>query len=101
MDEPDAAARRHTERFRKVSNPYPRLVTAAYGGDLAAAAADSDEQVAARVAAFERDVLRAEPYDWARAGRIERGDDDPDLPDDLPGWPGRGALEDYLRQLRE
>ncbi len=38
----------HTERFRKVSTLYPRLVAEAYGGDLAQARADSDATVAAR-----------------------------------------------------
>jgi hypothetical protein len=45
--------RRHAERFRKVSNRYPRRVAEAYERDLERAAADSDEQVAATVAAWE------------------------------------------------
>jgi hypothetical protein len=42
-----SARRRHAERFRRVSNRYPRRVAEAYGGDLERAIADSDEQVAA------------------------------------------------------
>ena len=51
----------HSLRFRQVSNRYPRRVAEAYGGDIARAAADSDEQVAATVAAWERGhgLLRA------------------------------------------
>jgi hypothetical protein len=44
----------HATRFRKVSNRYPRRVAEAYDGDLVRAAAESDEQVAASVAAWER-----------------------------------------------
>jgi hypothetical protein len=43
----DELARRHAERFREVSNRYPRRVAEAYGGDLAralaAAAVDCDD----------------------------------------------------------
>ena len=45
--------RRHSERFRKVSNRYPHQVAKAYARDIARAAADSDEQVAATVRAWE------------------------------------------------
>ncbi|MBA3402795.1 MAG: hypothetical protein H0U05_12520 [Actinobacteria bacterium] len=47
---------RHSERFRKVANRYPRQVAEAYGLDLARAMADSDEQVAAIVAEWARRV---------------------------------------------
>jgi hypothetical protein len=49
----DPLAIQHSNRFRKVSNRYPRRVTEAYGGDIARAAAHSDQQVAATVAAWE------------------------------------------------
>jgi hypothetical protein len=45
---------RHSERLRKVANRYPRRVAETYDGDLARAASDTDEQVAAEVAAWER-----------------------------------------------
>ena len=48
------AAVRHSERFRKVSTRYPHEVARAYDHDIERAAADSDEQVAATVAAWER-----------------------------------------------
>ena len=44
----------HSVRFRKVSNGYPHQVALAYDHDLYRAAADSDEQVAATVAAWSR-----------------------------------------------
>lgn len=44
----------HSVRFRRVANGYPRTVALAYDRDLAAAALDSHEEVAARVAAWER-----------------------------------------------
>jgi hypothetical protein len=62
---------RHSERFRKVSNRYPRRVAEVYDGDLGRAMADSDEQVAATVAAWEKShgfVVR----DWPALGRSER-----------------------------
>jgi hypothetical protein len=66
----------HSMRFRKVANGYPRVVAAAYGGDIAAALSDSDEQVAARVETWEREH-GLEPRDWRRIGAEERnGDDD-------------------------
>jgi hypothetical protein len=65
-------ALRHSERFRKVSNRYPRRVAEAYGGDLERAAAASDEEVAATVAAWEKaQGLRVR--DWRMIGEIERG----------------------------
>jgi hypothetical protein len=65
----------HSTRFRRVSNRYPLRVAEAYEGDLARAALDSDEQVAATVAAFERE--HGLPVrDWPAIGRAERGDDE-------------------------
>ena len=67
-------ARRHSVRFRKVSNRYPRRVAEAYGGDLRAAAAATDDEVAAKVAAWEADhglTVR----DWVAIGRDERDSD--------------------------
>jgi hypothetical protein len=60
---------RHSRRFRQVSTLSPRLVTEASGGDLAKAAADSDEQVAARVAAWET-AQGWVPRDWHAFGRV-------------------------------
>jgi hypothetical protein len=40
-------------RFRKVASKYPRVVTEAYGGDIAQAARDTDEQVAVKVREWE------------------------------------------------
>jgi hypothetical protein len=63
----------HAERFRLVSTRYPRRVAEAYGGDLARAMADSDEEVAERVRAWE--VERGlEPRDWRTIGRVERAE---------------------------
>ena len=61
----------HSLRFRKVSTLYPRLVAKAYDGDIAAATADSDDDVAAIVAAWER-AHGLEPRDWHRIGAEER-----------------------------
>ena len=46
----------HSERFRPVSNLYPRCVAVAYRGHggIRQAARDSDRQVAKMVAAWER-----------------------------------------------
>jgi hypothetical protein len=44
----------HSRRFRKVSDRYPRRVAEAYEGDLSRAMADTYEQVAATVAAWEQ-----------------------------------------------
>jgi len=54
----------HSNRFRKVSDLYPRQVTEAYEG--ASAMADSDEEVAAKVAAWERrhGLLVRDWYKW-------------------------------------
>jgi hypothetical protein len=65
----------HSERFRKVSTRYPRRVAEAYERNLEAAAADSDEQVAARVRAWEL-AQGLEPRDWQAIGADERGDDE-------------------------
>jgi len=59
--------RRHYERFSKVHIHYPRRVLNSYGGDLRRAMADTDEQVAVRVAAWEGQqglFIR----DWRAAG---------------------------------
>jgi hypothetical protein len=56
----------------KVSTRYRRRVAEAYGRNLAAAAAaDSDQQVAATVAVWEREH-GLEPRDWHAIGRKER-----------------------------
>jgi hypothetical protein len=63
----------HSERFRKVSDRYPRRVAEAYGGDLDAAMAASDEQVAATVANWEKEhglPVRDWPANRARRGAI-------------------------------
>jgi hypothetical protein len=62
---------RHSLRFRQLSNRYPLRVSEAYGGDIEQAAKDTDEQVAARVAGWER-AQGLEPRDWAAIGREER-----------------------------
>ena len=62
----------HSERFRKVSNAYPRLVTEAYEGDQAQAMADDDATVAARVAEWECSQGLT-PRDWVAWGRDEEG----------------------------
>jgi hypothetical protein len=69
------AAVSHSERFRKVSNRYPHVVAEAYGGDLARAARDTDEQVAETVATWER-AQGVEVRDWPAIGREEGRDED-------------------------
>jgi hypothetical protein len=69
-----AVAVAHSLRFREVATGYPHAVALAYGRDLAAAAADSDEQVAARVAAWEI-AEGIEPRDWHELGAEQRKDD--------------------------
>ena len=64
----------HSERFRRVSNRYPRRVAEAYGGDLARAAAATDDEVAATVRAWEL-AHGLKPRDWQAIGRTERGED--------------------------
>ena len=63
----------HNRRFRQVADRYPHRVAQAYGGDFERAAADTDEIVAATVAAWER--ARGLPVrDWPAIGAKERGD---------------------------
>ena len=70
----DRAGLLHTNRFRKVSTLYPHMVALAYGLDIAAAALDSDLEVADRVATYERtEGLIVE--DWHAIGAKERDDD--------------------------
>ena len=61
----------YSERFRKVSNRYPRRVAEAYRGDVTRAMADSDKQVAAKVAAWER-RHGLTPINWKALGEAER-----------------------------
>lgn len=63
----------HSERFRKVSNRYPRRVAEAYAGDLATALVDTDHEVAGRVRDWERSQ-GLEVRDWEAIGRGERGE---------------------------
>lgn len=62
--------RDHSERFRKVANRYPRRVAEAYNGDLVRAMADSDAQVAATVAEWER-RNGLQVLDWFAIGAQE------------------------------
>ena len=67
----DERAWRFSERFSKVSNRYPLRVAEAYDHDLDPAMADSDEQVAATVAEWER--RHGGPIrDWRAIGAEER-----------------------------
>ena len=69
IDPEDALRRLHSNRFRQVANGYPRTVALAYG-DIARAAADTNEQVAATVAAWER--RQGIPIgDWQAIGATE------------------------------
>ena len=70
----DDARARHSERFRRMSDRYPRRVAEAYDGDLERAAADSDSEVAATVAAWER-AHGIEPRDWLAVGVAEGRDE--------------------------
>lgn len=64
----------HSNRFRRVSNRYPHQVALAYGLDIARATGDSDEVVAATVAAWE--AATGQPVrDWVAFGAAEREDD--------------------------
>lgn len=74
MSESESERLRHAERFRRVSDRYPRRVSEAYGGDLQRAMADSDEEVAAKVAEWER-AQGLEPRDWRAIGRAEGRED--------------------------
>jgi hypothetical protein len=75
LGEPVRTEPSHSRRFRRVSTRYPRHVADAYGGDLAAAAAASEEEVAARVAEWEREH-GIEPRDWYAIGQNERDEED-------------------------
>ena len=68
-------ARAHSERFREVSNGYPRMVAAAYGGDIARAMADDDLTVAATMATYEASQ-GIPPRDWQRIGGEDEGRDE-------------------------
>jgi hypothetical protein len=57
----DDLAHRHSERFGRVSYRYPRCVAEAYDGALARAANDTDEDVAATVAAWGARARTATP----------------------------------------
>jgi hypothetical protein len=65
----------HSARFRRVANRYPRRVAEAYGGDIEAAAADSNAAT--------------------KGGRHERGDDS-----DLPSRAPRGGEGDMNERTR-
>jgi hypothetical protein len=68
--------RNHSWRFRNLGGElYPRQVARAYGGDLERTAAESDDQVAARVAAWECDKGFT-PIDWHALGEQFRDDED-------------------------
>lgn len=60
----------HLARFGQVSATYPHIVAQAYGGDLAAAQAATDQQVADQVRAWEVEQGR-EPGDWVAIGAAE------------------------------
>jgi hypothetical protein len=68
-----AAAEGHSTRFRQVSSKYPHMVARVFGGDLDAAAAATDDQVAAKVAEWEL-AQGLEPQDWTAIGVQERAD---------------------------
>jgi hypothetical protein len=70
MDD-QAIAIAHSIRFRRVTNRYPGRVAEAYGLDVERALNDSDEEVAAAVAEWERQHdIRVR--DWPAIGRVER-----------------------------
>jgi hypothetical protein len=58
-------------RFRDISSRYPMRVAQAYDGHLERALADTVEQVAATVAAWEISH-GLEPFDWRAIGAAER-----------------------------
>ena len=60
----------HSQRFRKVANGYPRAVALAYDRDIFAAAVNSDDEVAARVAEWER-ATGLPVRDWWAIGTEE------------------------------
>ena len=74
IGDPNDPTVRHVLRFRQVALNYPLAVTKAYGGDMQAAARDSDVIVAARVRQWEI-AHGIEPNDWTAIGREERGDE--------------------------
>jgi len=92
----------HSLRFRKMSTGYPHRVSEAYEGYIDRAAYDSDEQVAATVAAWEK-ANDEEVRDWVAIGESEReGDDEIDwskIPWELR--PENVALEMYPRLGKE
>lgn len=61
----------HSMRFRRVSTRYPHQVAVAYDLDIIQAAADTDEQVAATVVAWELANGLA-VTDWIAIGAEER-----------------------------
>jgi hypothetical protein len=69
----DGIVARHIHRFGKVSTRYAHRVIEAYDVDLRRAQADTDVQVATRVAEWER-VHGLQPRDWYAIGRYERGE---------------------------
>jgi hypothetical protein len=76
MDNPRDLKVAHSVRFRAVSNRYPRRVAEAYDRDLARAMRDSDAEVAAHVADWER--RQGIPVrDWLAIGRGEREEEEP------------------------
>ncbi|MCD9821622.1 hypothetical protein [Bradyrhizobium japonicum] len=88
--QPKQLAAYHSARFRRVGNGFPRMVAAAYGGDIAKALADDDDQVFAKVRAWQKreghqpENLRAIAFE---AAIIDAGYD----PDDL-----RGLIDDVV-----
>jgi len=65
----------HLNRFRKIGGDlYPSRVAEVYGRDLAAAAADTDEQVAAKVGVWEI-IHWIDPIDWVAVGESTRRND--------------------------
>jgi hypothetical protein len=58
-------------RCRSVANDYPRVVAHAYNGQPERVAKDTDEEVAANVAEWERST-GIEPRDWIAIGQQER-----------------------------
>ena len=72
LPECDEDALRHSERFRQVANRYPHRVAQAYGGTKRAMR-ETDEQVAATVAEWEREQ-GLEPRDWPAIGAAERNE---------------------------
>jgi hypothetical protein len=67
--------RQHSDRFRWIDNNFASVVASAYGGDIARAAKDSDEQVFALVRAWEIKESR-EPLDWEFIGEMNAAADE-------------------------